>query len=702
MTDQVHFEMNGDQNENVIDTSTVHSDGVTKTVTTTSITKKYETTTAEKSREKIIREPKKLENSHYQIKSEEFTKDADKNGNLLHKEQDLVTYSTPGLDYSKTKYQKAAEQEGSSVATHISSNSKWSRSSSNSGTSPPVNKVVINKVAPPEITKNVRSIFENGRFSDVHEIRKLDVANDPLADGGIYESEPIILDGVVRGTDIMNDVKFDAGYALNTRHQFETQKEFQITRDPIKIEAFNPVVIENEPTTLPDDVVRGSMINSEKPSLEGLNLKERMSQLNETKPLLKKEIKLVDDNSTSESNFENQPIIRTDVIRESDSTQNQIDIESGRIKGIQTVFIDGQDKTIERAPIIIDRSTSGITENEPTILEGVAREGDRLEENVLQSGGAKKMKEQWLNIDSEYHSKGRFQMDIDPQGAIILESTPEIRSDVVRCDDVMQDSMTTELGHSKNLADRFNHWGENKPRVERKISIDQSQGCILENEPEQRTDVVKSGGPTGWEIDFEAGHTKNLKEKWCSAAQEADTPKPKPLWQLELESAKECGIFENEPTHNDGVIRECDVVQSTDVPVQTKNLKNLWLNKESEIEAGLAARRSSQPQMVRFTPPREVTPPPYLKEYQEIVDGVDKTSLTKFSDDPLISVPQKQKKMRKPVSANQDVHIKTADDQYEEYYEEFHDVSNGDVPNGLPEYIMDAPRKSSVTTLTFK
>merc|ERR1712168_1419315 len=327
-----------------------------------------------------------------------------------------------------------------------------------------------------------------------------------------------------------------------------------------------------------------------------------MSKLSETKPLQKKEIKLVEDGINSESNFENQPVVRTDVIRESDA-QNKINIESGHLKGIKDVYIQGQERKIEKAPIIIDRSNAGIIENEPVRLEGVVREGDSSDNNFGPCGGAKQMREKWLTMgDDSNQSKKPFQMDIDPQGAIILESTPEVRSDVVRGDDVI-DNVSTESGYSKKLADRFKNWGDDKPNVERKISIDQSQGCILENEPEQRTDVVKSGGPSGWEVDFEAGRTKNLKQNWISAAQEADAPKSKPLWQMELEAAKESGVYENEPEQNQGVIRECDVVQSTDVPVQTKNLKNLWLNKEADLEAELSARRSSQPQ-VRNKPKR--------------------------------------------------------------------------------------------------
>ena len=68
-------------------------------------------------------------------------------------------------------------------------------------------------------------------------------------------------------------------------------------------------------------------------------------------------------------------------------------------------------------------------------------------------------------------------------------------------------------GRSKNLAARFLQAaeGSNKEIVieRRKISFDRDAGCVLESHPEERPDVVKSGGPTGWEIDMESGHTRN-------------------------------------------------------------------------------------------------------------------------------------------------------------------------------------------------
>ena len=174
----------------------------------------------------------------------------------------------------------------------------------------------------------------------------------------------------------------------------------------------------------------------------------------------------------------------------------------------------------------------------------------------------------------------------------MLESTPLVREDVVRCDEPVEDVIPVSTGRASKMAARFLNWQEEEDKKEkpkRVIEIDRSQEVsVIENEPEERTDVVKSGGPTGWEIELEAGRTRNIRDQWLTAAEEVDAPPPsdqdkssKPLWMIELEAARESGVYENDPEEREDVVREQDVNEEPNLipELHTKNLRNRWLNR---------------------------------------------------------------------------------------------------------------------------
>jgi len=98
-----------------------------------------------------------------------------------------------------------------SSLTHTSSSSSCSKedSATVSGDSVSPSSMVVNrqhveKVAPPEITKNVRRMFESGEIADRHQVPKRIVRiEDEMAveSSGVFENQPtLIADDVIRDT----------------------------------------------------------------------------------------------------------------------------------------------------------------------------------------------------------------------------------------------------------------------------------------------------------------------------------------------------------------------------------------------------------------------------------------------------------------------------------------------------------------------
>jgi hypothetical protein len=67
-----------------------------------------------------------------------------------------------------------------------------------------VNRQQVEKVAPPDITKSVRRMFESGEIADRHQVpRRIVRIEDEIAaaESGVYESQPAMVDdNVVRDT----------------------------------------------------------------------------------------------------------------------------------------------------------------------------------------------------------------------------------------------------------------------------------------------------------------------------------------------------------------------------------------------------------------------------------------------------------------------------------------------------------------------
>jgi len=191
-------------------------------------------------------------------------------------------------------------------------------------------------------------------------------------------------------------------------------------------------------------------------------------------------------------------------------------------------------------------------------------------------------------------------MDLDTHESTELENEPEQQLEgVVRNVDKTKDVMG-KRGRIKNIAGRF--------------ATQTATG-----EDEDGTDgAYKSDQP-----DVERGKAKNMADRFrAQQAHDKDGPATgggsKPLWMVELESAKEHGVFENEPEVRTDVVH-ADDEQPDVISVQhTRNLRAMWKEFESDDKKDKEAPRRSdilvRPKKKEPSPEPEPPPPPPVVE----------------------------------------------------------------------------------------
>lgn len=338
-----------------------------------------------------MREPKKLDNN-WEEKNSEPTSPL-KDMNLPDAELVLCEASSKHID--KNIYQNG--QSKKSVAE-------------------PVNRRVVQKVAPPAIAQNVRKMFESGDIPDLHQVQKTKI-DLKSKDGGVYENEPCVRSDVIRGDDtsIQELKSLEKGAAKILK-----SKWVSIAKDE----------------------------NSEK---------ERKK---------KEPIKLYDDSNNAPTVVENQPIARDDVTK-SDYIPDDLAFEKGKIKSLGNYFKEAaveQKKTksiAENGPIKLEKSNEPtVHENQPTQRDDVYREDySQDDRDVLERGKAKTLAKTFLESSNDTKGERKLPIVIEKaEGPSILENQPEVREDVYRedCSDLEElQKISKEKGKIKNMASNF-------------------------------------------------------------------------------------------------------------------------------------------------------------------------------------------------------------------------------------------------------
>lgn len=294
-----------------------------------------------------------------------------------------------------------------------------------------------------------------------------------------------------------------------------------------------------------------------------------------------------------------------------DSGDEEDSNQPGRIRNLAGFFATQRDepKDVRKKRFeVADDPETIVLENEPERLEGVIRADDPGEWQKpieLEKGWAKNLANRFLSQqqDDASASKKPFVMDIE-EGAqtIVLENEPVILEGVVRSVDKTED-VIGKRGRIKNIAGRFAN--------------------------PQADDATDRGGSCWREpVDHDPSRTRgNVADKWKNQLyDEPSSPTSggggggggKPKWMLELESAKEYGVFENEPEVRSDVVRADDENPDVISAQHTRNLRKMWSQIErEEIRDAAPSKRPDiliRPKKKEPSPEPEPPPPPPVEE----------------------------------------------------------------------------------------
>ena len=419
------------------------------------------------------------------------------------------------------------------------------------------------KVAPPAITQNLKSLFESGEFTDLHKPHKKEVHINRKG-SVVHENEPIALEGVIRESDFDVDIEsVERGSANRLIEEYrmkgkEDLKKVHKVKKQITInkDGKGPSSVENDPK-IRKDVVRET---DEVDKLPESGVAEKAKQKLEEKTA-KEEPKPKDPIDLPPARpgtvFENEPVVRDDVVREEDSDTTSISVESGIAKNLAGFWaIQTDEVKLEKKIIVIHREESPtVIENTPVMLDGVVRSSDQdASENAidLEEGRTKNIAGIWKNrmTDDEKPIKPKEQIklptdEFSKDTSSVIENQPAVLTDVVKSGELQDDVIPGDPGRTKKMASMFTNLEEDTRKGPKEmIHIDMSVGgIVLENEPVALDDSIVRYEPEPGDngVHLEGGHTKNLLSHWVKHEEDAASPKTstskvaldnkEPLWE---------------------------------------------------------------------------------------------------------------------------------------------------------------------------
>ena len=475
----------------------------------------------------------------------------------------------------------------------------------------PINRIIVKKITAPKLAKEVAHVYETGTFTDIHPVIKHDLNKEKVPEHGVYENEPGHREGVFRETDYQQHEFIEPGTlgALINDWKMKGKPTLLGARKaPIDIDKTNtgPELLENDPTQLEGVVRERDASEGAKPG-EGTarNLLEICKTWTDTVSVERKPINLAED-PNAPTVFESEPTVREGVIRNTDKIEDAT-LEQGGAKGLVGYWKTVTDEvSLEKRPINVREGKEIVLESEPIVREGVVRESDAAEDltaKLLAEQKAKLSREAYLEAQrlAAEHKGKAVVLDLAQDGGV-LENEPSVRTDVVKSDVTLEDFVPKEK-HTKKLLSRYielaaaDYAGSRGP-----VEIDRSGGLICENEPAQLADGIVRGGISGSEVNFEEGKTRSMVDQWRNKgdAEFRRHFEGKPQWVLEIEQSQEAGVYENQPTTREGVLREQDIYQPVgfSVPTEiTKGMKDMWLNREAYEEDMRMRTREQKPEV---------------------------------------------------------------------------------------------------------
>ncbi len=289
--------------------------------------------------------------------------------------------------------------------------------------------------------------------------------------------------------------------------------------------------------------------------------------------------------------YENQPGTREGVFRETDYIQDEVIVPGTLGALINDWKMKGKPTLLgaRKAPIDIDKQNTGpeLLENQPVELEGVVRERDSHEDSLKpQAGTAKNLLDICKNwTDTVSVEKGAVILADDPAAPSVFESEPTVREGVIRNTDKQEDA-TLESGGAKGLVGYWKTVTDEVSVERRPVNVREGKEIVLESEPIVREGVVRE---TDTAEDLSA---QLLAEKKAKMLKEAYLEAQRLAAEhkgkaVVLDLAQDGGVLENEPTVRTDVVKS-DVSLEDFVPKEkhTKKLLNRYVEIASSDQWG--------------------------------------------------------------------------------------------------------------------
>lgn len=448
----------------------------------------------------------------------------------------------------------------------------------------------------------------------------------PKIEGGVFENQPLVEEGVVHSYDALEEALPEKGTAKNILEKFkqiQTEKQtgvsspqkreitpdrntkFEYVSEPRAVmEKYEGRVeagiFESQPTEAPDIVK------------SGITTEEVLPEKGTAKSLVSR-YKEYSEKASSPKVSERKRELTPD--------------KTGKVE-----YVSEPRTTFEKYE---GKSEAGVFESKPEFKEEIVRSDMALEDILPEKGAAKNIAARFREIGKANSPtptsspKPKFKEVTPPRDDVdgrtvagVLESTPASRGDIVKSADVhdiVHEEELPERGMAKNIANKFKQIQqsssssptsrgkkeftpppdkgvfENTPKPSLVVEVRQAESGILESTPTHRDDVAREQTYSAGDVEFpEEGYAKNMVSKWKQLESQSgqSTPSPKvreftPPRDFPLSPKSPAGvdssvqpsdlpgqyqeqsrpsIYENRPSHRYDVVREGESNVAEELP----------------------------------------------------------------------------------------------------------------------------------------
>lgn len=395
-------------------------------------------------------------------------------------------------------------------------------------------------------------------------------------DGSVAENEPIERNDVIKSDVTIDAPTVEKGLAKQLLSQWTNipDHKVQSPKAPVVISDQDGSVAENEPIQR-DDVEREDGILDPLQFVQKGTTKSLLNKWksqNETE--YKAEPKKIIINEEDGRCLENEPVARDDVVRAVDVQE-----EEHVGKGFTSLMLNKWQQTSNTSSpksktlVIIDDKDGVTAENDPETKADMARESDSVDHlAIVQQGTTKCLLGKWNNLQAETFKKDSKPVVISDSDGHVSENQPIERSDVVKAEETLE-SVPVKQGITKSLVSQWKNMKTDVVEVSKApIKINEDDGFVAESEPITRADVLKENDDVISTDVVKKGTTKALLNQWTTQKQSGPSKKEIVI------SQSDGHIAENQPSTREDVVRESDNQSSESMVSKgtTQNLLKKW------------------------------------------------------------------------------------------------------------------------------